>query len=126
MGGESFVPSDVGLDDEGDFAGVVAGVSYVEGLVRFCCWVVELVGYADVEPVERVVVHDRNNLVHVDRVDERNELHVHGDRDECGRDWCGVGGLGRCGAFDGAGGADLSERDRCCEQPVGGVLDCPG
>jgi hypothetical protein len=58
------------LDVEGDLAGVVAGVSYVEGLVRFCCWFVELVGHADVECAEQSVMFVGDDIVHGDRVDE--------------------------------------------------------
>jgi len=123
VGGESVVPSDVGLDDEGDLAGVVAGVSYVEGLVRFCCWFVELVGHADVEPVEHVVVHDLNNLVRGDWVDERVGLHVQCDRDECVGYWCGCS-VGCCGSIHGAGCADRGVGNLECEHPVGCVMDC--
>ena len=98
------------MDDEGDLAGVVAGGSYVEGLVRFCCWFVELVGHADVEPVERVVVHDRVDLVRCDRVDERDQLHVQCDCDECVGYWCGCG-VGCCGSLDGAGCSDFGGCD---------------
>ena len=114
------------MDDEGDLAGVVAGGSYVEGLVRFCCGVVWMVGHADVEPVERIVVYDRNNLVRGDGVDERFGLHVRGDCDECQWDWCRFGGVGGGDTVDGAGCSDFSERDWRCERFVGCVVDCAG
>jgi len=126
VGGESVVPSDVGLDDEGDLAGVVAGGSYVEGLVRFCFGVVWMVGHADVELVERVVVYDRNNLVRGDGVDERFGLHVQCHCDECQWDWCGFGGVGCCDTVDGAGCSDFGVWNLECERFVGGVVDFAG
>jgi len=71
-----------------------------------------------------VHLHDGNNHLHGGGVDERDELHVHGDRDECFGYWCGVDCEFACGSIDGAGCSDRSERDWCCERIIGCVVVC--
>ena len=69
-------------------------------------------------------VHDGRNVVHGDGPDERFELHVHGDRNECQWDGFGFDCEFGCSSFDGARLPDFGERHGCCEHPVGGVMDC--
>ena len=85
-----------------------------------------MVGHADVELVERVVVYDCNNFVRGDGVDERFGLHVQCHCDECQWDWCGFGGVGCCDTVDGAGCADFGVGNLECERFVGCVVDCAG
>jgi predicted TIM-barrel fold metal-dependent hydrolase len=71
-------------------------------------------------------VHDCLDVVHGDWSDEWDELHVHGDCDECVRNWFGLNGLCVDRSFDGAGCTDFGFGDFECEWSVGCVVDCTG
>jgi len=71
-------------------------------------------------------VHDCLDVVHGDWSDEWDELHVHGDCDECVRNWFGLNGLCVDRSFDGAGCTDFGFGDFECERIVGCVVDCTG
>jgi len=65
-------------------------------------------------------------VVHGFGSDERDELYVHGDGDECEWDQSSFDCFGRCGSVDGAWCSDFGVGDFECEWSVGCVVDCTG